>query len=75
VIDPVTLHPLDEGRVGLLSFFDLANVGSISALMTEDFGLVQGDAVAIMGRAVAGGARGCALSIDEFALREVSART
>jgi Acyl-protein synthetase, LuxE len=75
VIDPVTLRPLDEGRVGLLSFFDLANVGSISALMTEDFGLVRGDAVAVMGRAVAGGARGCALSIDEFARREVAART
>ncbi len=70
VIDPVTLAPLESGRVGLLAFFDLANVGSISALMTEDFGIVQDGAVAILGRAAAGGARGCALSIDEFARRE-----
>jgi hypothetical protein len=70
VIDPVTLAPLEAGRVGLLTFFDLANVGSISALMTEDFGFVQGSAVALLGRAAAGGARGCALSIDEFARRE-----
>jgi Acyl-protein synthetase, LuxE len=74
VLDPVTLNPVDEGRIGLLTFFDLANVGSISALMTEDFGMVQRGAVAILGRAAAGGARGCALSIDEFARREMAAR-
>jgi hypothetical protein len=74
VLDPVTLRPLDEGRVGLLAFFDLANVGSISALMTEDIGMVRGDAVTILGRAAAGGARGCALSIDEFARRESADR-
>jgi hypothetical protein len=72
VLDPVTLNPLDDGQIGLLAFFDLANVGSISALMTEDFGMVKGGAVAILGRAVAGGARGCALSIDEFARHEMA---
>ena len=72
VIDPVTLAPLEDGRVGLLTFFDLANVGSISALMTEDFGFVQHGTVAILGRAAAGGARGCALSIDEFARCEAA---
>jgi len=40
--------------------------------MTEDFGMVQGDAVAILGRSAAGGARGCALSIDEFSVVEQS---
>ncbi len=72
VLEPVTLNPLDDGQVGLLTFFDLANVGSISALMTEDFGMVRGGAVTILGRARAGGARGCALSIDEFARREMA---
>jgi hypothetical protein len=75
ILDPVTLNPLREGHVGLLTFFDLANVGSISALMTEDFAIVQGGAVAILGRATAGGARGCALSIDEFARRETATHT
>jgi acyl-CoA reductase LuxC/acyl-protein synthetase LuxE len=75
VLDPVTLNPVDESQVGLLTFFDLANVGSISALMTEDFGMVQGGAVAILGRAAAAGARGCALSIDEFAIPERAAWT
>lgn len=75
VLDPVTLKPVAERQVGLLAFFDLANVGAISALMTEDFGVVQGGAVAILGRAAAGGARGCALSIDEFARREMASQS
>ncbi len=74
IFDPVTLRPVAEGQVGLIGFFDLANVGSISALITEDFGFVHDGAVAILGRAAAGGARGCALSIDEFAHREHLAR-
>ena len=74
ILDPVTLRPVAEGQIGLVGFFDLANVGSISALMTEDFGFVKDGGVALLGRAVAGGARGCALSIDEFAHREAGSR-
>jgi len=74
ILDPVTLKPLPDGQVGLVGFFDLANVGSISALMTEDFGVLQGGAVAILGRSAASGARGCALSIDQFARREWAAQ-
>jgi Acyl-protein synthetase, LuxE len=68
-LDPVTLSPVFSGEIGLLGFFDLANVGSVSALITEDFGVVSGDGVAIVGRA-AGDSRGCALAIEEFAARE-----
>jgi len=68
-LDPVTLEPVRQGEVGLLTFFDLANVGSVSALMTEDFGAVIGDGVAIIGRA-AGNSRGCALAIEEFRSRD-----
>ena len=65
-IDPVTLRRLPDGTRGLLGFIDLANVGSVSAILTEDFGIVEGFRVRIMGRASAGGARGCALSIAQF---------
>jgi hypothetical protein len=68
-LDPVTLAPVEEGRAGILSFFDLANVGSVSALMTEDFGVVRGGAVGIIGRDAAADPRGCALAIEEFAIR------
>ena len=65
-IDPVTLRQLPDGTRGLLGFVDLANVSSVSAILTEDFGIVEGHRVKILGRAVAGGARGCALSIAQF---------
>ena len=69
-LDPVNLEQVDEG--GLLAFFDLANVGSVSALMTEDFGVIEDGAVRVLGRAAAGGPRGCALAIEEFAERDAT---
>jgi len=64
--DPMTLRPLADGEIGMLTFFDLANVGSVSAVMTEDLGYVEDGRVRMLGRA-AGEARGCALGIGEFA--------
>lgn len=64
--DPVTLMPVAEGEIGLLTFFDLANVGSVSAVMTEDLGTVEAGRVRVLGRGVAGEARGCALAIGQF---------
>ncbi len=71
-LDPVNLEPVDDGEVGLLSFFDLANVGSVSALMTEDFGVTENGAVRVVGRAAAGDPRGCALAIEEFVERDAA---
>jgi hypothetical protein len=68
-LHPLTLEPVTDGEVGMMSFFDLANVGAVSALMTEDFGVVRAGAVTILGRATAADARGCALAIEEFSAR------
>lgn len=66
--DPVTMRPTQAGQPGLLCFFDLANAGSVSALMTEDLGVVGADGlVTIYGRALAADPRGCALGIEQFA--------
>jgi hypothetical protein len=65
--DPVTQRPVPEGEVGLLTFFDLANVGSVSAVMAEDLGIVEGGRVRVIGRSAMGAARGCALAIGQFA--------
>ncbi len=69
--DPVTLMPVPDGEIGLLTFFDLANVGSVSAVMTEDLGTVEGGRVRVLGRGVAGEARGCALAIGQFSAEVV----
>jgi Acyl-protein synthetase, LuxE len=69
-VDPATLDRVADGHPGLLRFFDLANVGSVSAILTGDLGVVHDGAVRILGRAEAGEARGCALGIEQFASRE-----
>lgn len=71
-IDPVSLRPVAPGEVGMLRFFDLANVGSVSAILTEDLGIVSegGDRVHILGRAGVAERRGCALAIEEFEAAE-----
>jgi len=65
-LDPITLTPVQDGRVGVLSYFDLANVGSVSALLTEDLGTVERGGVRILGRTPASEPRGCALGIAQF---------
>jgi hypothetical protein len=66
-LDPATLRPVADGQPGVLAFFDLANVASVSMLLTEDLGVVEDGAVRIFGRAATAEARGCALAIAEFA--------
>jgi hypothetical protein len=71
-VDPVSLQPVAPGEIGMLKFFDLANVASVAAVLTEDFGIVnqRGDRVRIMGRAGVAEPRGCALAIEEFEAAE-----
>lgn len=69
-VDPVTLRRVADGTPGLLRFFDLANVGSVSAILTGDLGVVEAGMVRVLGRATDNEARGCALSIEQFAARE-----
>ncbi len=69
-LDPASLVPVARGQAGLLAYFDLANVGSVSALLTEDLGTVDGDSVRLLGRAENSDPRGCALAIAQFAAQE-----
>ena len=66
-VDPATLSRVADGHPGLLRFFDLANVGSVSAILTGDLGVIRNGAVRVLGRAEDGEARGCALGIEQFA--------
>ncbi len=70
-VDPVTLEAVAPGEVGLLRFFDLADAGSVSAILTEDLGRVNGDRVQVIGRAAVAEARGCALAIEQFEAAEL----
>jgi Acyl-protein synthetase, LuxE len=68
-VDPAGLKRVPDGEPGLLRFFDLANVGSVSAILTGDLGIVQDGMVRVLGRAADREDHGCALGIEQFASR------
>jgi hypothetical protein len=67
VVSPETLEPVPPGERGLLRHLDLANVGSVAALQTEDVGYAIGDGFEILGRAEGAEVRGCSLLLEDVA--------
>ena len=65
-LDPVSLDPVKEGEDGILAFFDLANVGSISHVLTEDVGSIRERGVRLRGRLAGAEPRGCSRAMDEL---------
>jgi hypothetical protein len=65
-LDPATLEALGEGEEGILAFFDLANVGSVCHILTEDVGSVTGGRVHLVGRSAGAEPRGCSRAMDEL---------
>jgi hypothetical protein len=61
VISPETGSASGEGETGLLRVFDLANIGSVMAVQTEDLAVRRGDGFVLLGRAVSAEPRGCSL--------------
>ena len=66
-LDPDTLAPRSPGQRGLLAFYDLANLGSVSAILTQDVGRVSvSGEVTLEGRAPGSEPRGCSLAMEEL---------
>jgi hypothetical protein len=67
VLDPDTLAPVAAGEVGLLCHHDLANAGSVAAVLTEDLGRAVGDdGIEVIGRVAGAPPRGCSLLLAEL---------
>lgn len=66
VLEPLDLSECPSGRTGLLSFVDLANLGSAVHLLSEDLGVVEGDGFRLRGRAAGAELRGCSLLVEEL---------
>ena len=67
VLHPETLAEQPAGEAGLLAVFDLANVGSVPHLLTEDIGRRHGEGFQLLGRAGGAELRGCSLTVEELA--------
>jgi hypothetical protein len=74
VVDPDSLAPLPPGATGLLRHIDLANMGSVIAVQTEDLGTLAGDGFRVLGRAAGATPRGCSLAMDELLTAARAAR-
>jgi len=73
ILDPETLAEAAPGTPGLISIFDLANLGSAVHLLTEDMGVAEGEGFRLLGRAAGAELRGCSLVAEELgALRPAS---
>jgi hypothetical protein len=64
VVDPVTQEDVAEGERGVLAIYDLANVGSVQALLTSDLGELAAGGFRVFGRLRGAEARGCSLAAD-----------
>lgn len=66
VLDPETLEEVEDGETGLLAFFDLANLGSVCHVLTEDLGVRENGGFHLLGRASGAELRGCSLTAEEL---------
>ncbi len=66
VLDPTRGEELPEGEVGVIQVLDLANTGSVCAILTADLGVRVGDGFEVLGRAADAPPRGCSVAIDEL---------
>lgn len=66
VLDPQTLAPVPEGEPGLLCHFDLANLGSVCAILTEDLGVAVESGFRLLGRTPGAEPRGCSLALEDL---------
>ena len=66
VVDPETLAPVAPGREGLLQHFDLANLGSVLAVQTEDIGIEVDGGIRLLGRVLGAPPRGCSIAMDDL---------
>lgn len=67
VLHPETLDPLPPGERGVLAHCDLANLGSVSAVLTEDMGVADPDGrFQLLGRSPGAEPRGCSLALEDL---------
>jgi hypothetical protein len=66
VVDAETLTLVAPGEVGLLQHFDLANLGSVMAIQTEDLGVAVDGGFRLLGRATGAPPRGCSIAMDQL---------
>ncbi len=66
VVDPLTGRDVPHGTPGVLAHHDLAHLGVVSAILTEDVGVARDDGFLLLGRVSGAEAKGCSLALEAF---------
>jgi len=67
VVDPETGRAAENGEAGYLEIVDLANLGSVAAIRTQDLAIARGDSeFELLGRDPGALPRGCSRAADEL---------
>lgn len=66
IVNPTTMKPCEIGERGIIVHYDLANINSVLALMTEDVGVKTNEGFKLLGRAKGAEAKGCSLAVEDF---------
>ena len=66
VLDPTSLEERPEGEEGIIAFLDLANLGSVAHILTEDVGVMEAGRLRLLGRAPGSEPRGCSRAMDDL---------
>ncbi len=66
IIDPLTEEDVPFGETGIIVHYDLANVNSVIAVMTEDVGYETEEGFILLGRAEGAEAKGCSVQLSDF---------
>jgi hypothetical protein len=74
LLHPETLQPVPKGEVGLLAHYDLANVDSVMAILTEDLGREGEGGFVLLGRASGSAPKGCSITLDHLLQMEARKR-
>ncbi|MCZ6462759.1 MAG: long-chain fatty acid--CoA ligase [Proteobacteria bacterium] len=64
IVDPETGRDAGPGEAGMIAIHDLANTGSVAAILTADLGRTVADGFEVLGRAPGAEARGCSIAAD-----------
>ncbi|SFI00920.1 Phenylacetate-coenzyme A ligase PaaK, adenylate-forming domain family [Bosea sp. OK403] len=66
VVNPLTGQDLPAGETGVLVHHDLAHFNSVSAILTEDAGVVVPGGFRLLGRVDGADSKGCSVAVEEF---------
>ncbi|HUP88606.1 MAG TPA: hypothetical protein VM100_04625 [Longimicrobiales bacterium] len=64
IVHPETLQAVTPGEHGLIQHYDLGNLYSVSAVLTEDVGYESEDGFVLEGRMAGATPRGCSIAMD-----------